>query len=191
MCDLQLEAFDLALDRVAVHQHPVPHLDQRDEQHGGQEHRCVQDQVARGVDAEELHRREYRQRRKRQAEMVAEIVKKRTRPNSSFIILGDMNDPADSEYLKGFVKDSEVNLFNALTNPQETCLDVRDPELPPDTAWTYRYKPAGQPAEYKLYDQIWLSQALSDKLVGSWVDRRTTLGGDGSDHDPAWVELKL
>ncbi len=33
------------------------------------------------------------ERRTRQAEMVAEIVKARTRPGSSFIVLGDMNDP--------------------------------------------------------------------------------------------------
>jgi endonuclease/exonuclease/phosphatase family metal-dependent hydrolase len=123
--------------------------------------------------------------------MVAEIVKKRTRPNSSFIILGDMNDPPDSEYLEGFIKALELNLFNALTNPKETCLDVRDPELPPDTVLTYRHKPTGQPAEYKIYDQIWLSKALSNESEGSWVDRRTTLCGDGSDHDPAWIKLKL
>jgi endonuclease/exonuclease/phosphatase family metal-dependent hydrolase len=97
---------------------------------------------------------ENNQRRKRQAEMVAKIVKERTRPNSSFITMGDMNDPPDSDYLKGFIEDAELNLDNALTNPEETCLKFRDPELPPDTAWTYRHKPTGEPTEYKLYDQI-------------------------------------
>ena len=24
-----------------------------------------------------------------------------------------------------------------------------------------------------------------------WINRRTKHGGDGSDHDPAWVELEL
>jgi exonuclease III len=42
-----------------------------------------------------------------------------------------------------------------------------------------------------LFDHIWLSDALVDNKVEAWIDRRTTLTGDGSDHDPAWVVLDV
>ena len=58
-------------------------------------------------------------------------------------------------------------------------------------AWTDRFKPTGLPAEYRLFDQIWLSPALAPKLAGATIGRRTHLGGDGSDHDPAWIQLTL
>jgi len=37
-----------------------------------------------------------------EAEMIAEIVKDQTRPNSKFIVLGDMNDPPNSPCLQSF-----------------------------------------------------------------------------------------
>jgi endonuclease/exonuclease/phosphatase family metal-dependent hydrolase len=131
------------------------------------------------------------ERRTRQAEKVAEIVKARTRPNSSYIILGDMNDPPDSPCLQPFVGDPELNLTNALTNPQETGPSKSDTPMPSSTAWTHRYKPSGQPAEYELYDQIWLSSSLAQKQTEAWIERRTLHKGDGSDHDPAWIKLQI
>jgi exonuclease III len=62
---------------------------------------------------------------------------------------------------------------------------------PPHTNWTHRYKETGQPAEYELYDHIWVSNALSTRITGAWIHRRKHLTGDGSDHDPAWIELQL
>ncbi|MCW4002027.1 MAG: endonuclease/exonuclease/phosphatase family protein, partial [Candidatus Bathyarchaeota archaeon] len=67
-----------------------------------------------------LGRRLNNQRRTRQAEMVAEIVKARTRPDSSFIVLGDMNDPPTSPCLNPIVGDPQLQLTNALSNPRET-----------------------------------------------------------------------
>jgi len=131
------------------------------------------------------------QRRTRQAEKVAEILKARTRPNSSFIVLGDMNDPPSSSCLQPFVGDTQLQLTNALSNPTETRPPKPDTPLPAYTAWTHRYKPSGQAAEYKLYDQIWLSPALATKQTEAWIDRRTLHKGDGSDHDPAWIKLRL
>lgn len=131
------------------------------------------------------------QRCTRQAEKVAEIVKARTRPNSSYILLGDMNDPPCSSCLQPFVGDPQLRLTNALSNPRETRPPKQDTPPPTDTAWTHRYKPSGQAAEYKLYDQIWLSHALATKQTEAWIDRRTLHKGDGSDHDPAWIKLKL
>jgi exonuclease III len=40
-------------------------------------------------------------------------------------------------------------------------------------------------------DQVWLSPALATKLDGAFIERRTKLGGDGSDHDPSWVVLQI
>jgi hypothetical protein len=54
-------------------------------------------------------------------------------------------------------------------------------------AWTHRFKPSGQRAEYELFDQVWVSPALAAKQVGSFIERRTRRTGDGSDHDPPWV----
>ena len=40
-------------------------------------------------------------------------------------------------------------------------------------------------------DQVWVSPALAPKQTGAFIDRRTKVGGDGSDHDPSWVTLDL
>ena len=130
-------------------------------------------------------------RRHRQADVVAQIVKARTRPDSSFVILGDMNDRPDSDHLHPFVADSELQLSNALSRPVETRPAKDDDPPPPTAAWTHRYKPSGRPAEYALYDQIWLSPRLAARQRGAWIDRRTKHGGDGSDHDPAWVMVDV
>jgi endonuclease/exonuclease/phosphatase family metal-dependent hydrolase len=129
--------------------------------------------------------------RQRQAEMVATIVKKRTRPTSAYVILGDMNDPPDSPWLAPLTADTELNLTNALANPVETRPAKKDKFPPTSPAWTHRFKPSGRPTEYQLYDQIWLSPSLARKQTGAWIDRRTKHGGNGSDHDPAWITLNL
>lgn len=130
-------------------------------------------------------------RRSRQAQMIAEIVKDQTRPNSRFIILGDMNDPVNSQHLQGFIGDDELNLVNALANPIETRPPKKDNPPPSSAAWSYRIKLSGKPARYDLYDQIWLSPSLAKKQTGAWIDRRKRHGGDGSDHDLCWIKLRL
>jgi len=129
--------------------------------------------------------------RARQADVVAHIVKTRMRPNSRFVVLGDKNDAPDSPYLWAFTADPQLGLVNALAEPQETRPAKPDTPPPPTAAWTHRYKPSKQPALYELYDQIWLSPALAPRQVGAWIDRRQRHGGDGSDHDPAWIEVRL
>jgi len=78
-----------------------------------------------------------------------------------------------------------------LLNPKETRPPKDDTPPPISTAWTHRYKPSGQAAKYELYDQILLSPALANKQTEAVIDRRKLHKGDGSDHDPAWIELKL
>ena len=134
------------------------------------------------------------ERRKRQAEVISEIIGNAERPSSAYILTGDMNDPPDSEFLTPMLNIDGKRLVNALKKPIET----REPKPenegdgPKTTAWTYRHNPIGPtPPEYKLIDQIWLSEKLAGKLSSTHIDRRTKHGGDGSDHDPAWIELDM
>jgi endonuclease/exonuclease/phosphatase family metal-dependent hydrolase len=131
-------------------------------------------------------------RRRRQAETVEQIVAARTRPDSRYVVLGDLNDPPDSPALAPITASAQLGLVNALTRPQETRPPKADDPPPPASgAWTHRFKQAGQPARYELFDQIWLSPALASRQTGAFIDRRTRHGGDGSDHDPSWVTLSL
>lgn len=130
------------------------------------------------------------QTRARQAETIARIVRERLRPDSRYVIVGDMNDPPDSTWLEALV-DSDLGLVDALTHPVETRPAKADTPPPPGPAWTHRFKQSGQPARYELFDQVWLSPALANKQTGAWIDRRTKHSGDASDHDPAWIELDL
>ena len=103
-----------------------------------------------------------------------------------------MNDPPDSKDIKAFTEDTEMKLVNALASPRETRPPKDDDPPPPASgSWTHRFKESGKPAKYELFDHIWLSPRLADNIVEAWIDRRTKHGGDGSDHDPAWVKLKL
>jgi endonuclease/exonuclease/phosphatase family metal-dependent hydrolase len=132
-------------------------------------------------------------RRRQQADKVSEIVAQRMRPDSRFIILGDMNDPPDAAPLQPLLTVEGQPVCNALANPRETRPPKPEPDGhdPQNPSWTYRIKKTGQPPEHKLFDQIWLSPALEPSFRASWIDRRTKHGGDGSDHDPAWVELEV
>jgi len=136
------------------------------------------------------------QRRQRQAETVSRIISAAERPDSAFILVGDMNDSPDSVYLQPMYEADNQPLFNALQEPEETRPAKAEAHGqgpgPKTKAWTYRRNPLGPPLpEYRLLDQIWLSQKLKDKLLSSHIDRRTRHRGNGSDHDPAWIVLDV
>jgi hypothetical protein len=87
-------------------------------------------------------------------------------------------------------------LINTLENPAETRpAKAETPGQgpgPQTTAWTHRFNPPGPDfPEYLLFDQIWVSQELGERFANPTIDRRTQHSGDGSDHDPAWIELDL
>ena len=135
-------------------------------------------------------------RRRRQAETISRIISRMERPNSRFILTGDMNDPPESQYISPMLRVDNQALINALENPVETCPAKAETAGqgpgPQTTAWTHRYNPPGPDLpEYKLFDHIWVSQALANRFANPTIDRRTKHGGDGSDHDPAWIELEL
>jgi exonuclease III len=129
--------------------------------------------------------------RKRQSEVAARIVDRKTRKGGAYVVVGDMNDPPGSEHLAPLVEDATLALVNALADPRESRPAKADTPPPQSKAWTHRFKESGKPADYELFDQIWLSPALAAKQTDAAIDRRTRHGGDGSDHDPAWVALDL
>jgi endonuclease/exonuclease/phosphatase family metal-dependent hydrolase len=135
-------------------------------------------------------------RRKQQAETISRIITRAERPNSRFVLAGDMNDPPGSQFLSPMLTVDNQPLVNALENPAET----RPPKAetpgqgpgPQTRAWTHRFNPPGPDLpEYQLFDHIWVSQTLAGRCANPTIDRRTNHGGDGSDHDPAWIELDL
>jgi endonuclease/exonuclease/phosphatase family metal-dependent hydrolase len=135
-------------------------------------------------------------RRRRQADTIRRIVSARQAKGSRFAIVGDMNDPPSSANIAPMLKIDGISLVNGLANAVETR--PAKPETPgqgpgPLTPqWTHRFNPAGPGfPHYELFDHVWLSKALGDRLVSAHIDRRTRHGGDGSDHDPAWVVLDI
>lgn len=126
------------------------------------------------------------ERRRQQVESLVEIITARHRPDGRYIVLGDMNDGPESEPLAAL---RELGVVDGLVKLEE--LRNGEIDIPEDVRWTHRFKKSGEPAHYALFDQIWLSPNLEDELVGAKVDRRSRLGGDGSDHDPVWVELEV
>lgn len=130
------------------------------------------------------------QRRARQSMVTAEIIVAETRPSSKFVFLGDMNDDPNSPHMAPVVASAEVGLVDALIGVGETRPSKAETVGPqPGPRWTSRYKKSGQPPEHRLFDQIWVSPTLASKVSSPMIDRRTKHGGDGSDHDPAWVTL--
>ncbi|MGF1667535.1 MAG: endonuclease/exonuclease/phosphatase family protein [Acidimicrobiia bacterium] len=131
-------------------------------------------------------------RRRRQAETVRRVVDARTRPNSRYVIVGDMNDTPEADSLAPIAD----GMVDGLANPVESRQPppVSNPgDAPPGTRWTHRFRVSGAPDHYDLLDQIWLSPALGPKLAHAQIERRikwtATARGVGSDHDPAWVRL--
>jgi endonuclease/exonuclease/phosphatase family metal-dependent hydrolase len=84
-------------------------------------------------------------RRRCQAETISRIITRMERPNSRFVLTGDMNDPPDSEFLQPMLTADNRPLVNALENPTET----RPPKAettgqgpgPQSPAWTHRFNP--------------------------------------------------
>jgi endonuclease/exonuclease/phosphatase family metal-dependent hydrolase len=131
------------------------------------------------------------ERRRLQAETAALIIEHALPPDARYIVLGDMNDAPDSAFLRPLTDNFDLNLVDGLASAEQTRPAPKTSTALPTKVWTYRYKPSGKAAQYVLYDQIWLSQSLAPKQTKAFIDRRTKMTGDGSDHDPAWIELEL
>ncbi len=143
-----------------------------------------------------LGAQEANNRRRRQAETIARIISSQERSDARFVLTGDMNDPPDSDFLSAMLTIDGRSLVNALDNPTQTRASKAETPGqgpgPQNESWTHRFNPPGPEfPRYELLDHIWVSQALADKLGEAMIDRRTKHGGDGSDHDPAWVEIDI
>lgn len=135
-------------------------------------------------------------RRRRQAEATRDILSKAERKGAKFVLLGDMNDPPDSADLAPMLTIDDQAMANGLANAAETrpakAETAGQGPGPDSTNWTHRFNPPGPEfPRYEQFDQIWLSHGLAGNLASSHIDRRTKHGGDGSDHDPAWVVLDI
>jgi exonuclease III len=127
--------------------------------------------------------------RRRQAETAVRIIGQRTTSRSRYALLGDMNDSPDSGPLAPLR--TSPDLVDGLADPAEVGTLTTRATPPTTKRWTSTHKDAGKPRTYDLIDQIWLSPALAERHDGAWIGRRTKLERDGSDHDPAWVRLRL
>jgi hypothetical protein len=112
-------------------------------------------------------------------------------PTSGYVVCGDVNDPPDSDALGQLGDAARLGLHGALTTPTETRPAPNENPPAPNAAWTERFKASGKPASHTLMDQVSLSPALAPKQTGAFIDRRTRLSGDGSDHDPSRAGLSL
>jgi len=136
------------------------------------------------------------ERRQRQAEVIKSILERTESATGKYVLVGDMNDPPDSPYLAPMLTIHGHDLVNALeqadeTRPPKQELAGQGPG-PQTKVWTHRFNPPGPPLpEYALYDQIWVSPTLAGRFANAMIDRREHHGGDGSDHDPAWVEIDV
>ncbi|MFK8083387.1 MAG: endonuclease/exonuclease/phosphatase family protein [Granulosicoccus sp.] len=135
-------------------------------------------------------------RRARQAQTIGRILSKVERPGSRFLLTGDMNDPPESPYLQDMLIADNRPLVNVLADAQESRPAKAETRGqgngPVSPVWTHRFNPAGPAVpRYELLDQIWASQSLAPFAMNPMIDRRTRHGGDGSDHDPAWIDLNL
>ena len=132
-------------------------------------------------------------RRTRQAETAAKIINSKTRPNSKFVVLGDMNDSPDADTLNpmvGGLVDALANVTESQPPPHST-----NPEdVPPNVRWTHRFSVSNAPDKFELFDQIWLSNSLAGRLGRAEINRRpkwnASSQGVGSDHDPVFIELE-
>jgi len=131
-------------------------------------------------------RQEGDDRRRRQAQTIADVIG--SRPTTPYVIVGDLNDAPSSPRLRPI---RTLGVVDGLTDPDETGGPYPADANPPTTkAWTHRYRAEGR-TDYELFDQIWLSRDLANRQTGAFIQRRTTKGGDATDHDPAVVRLRF
>ena len=93
-------------------------------------------------------------RRKKQANAVAEILKKYDLKNDWVVVAGDMNDTPDSPALKPLMDVADLHDVLALQYPDD-----------PNKRWTYHYK------SFDQIDFVLVSKPLKDKFIKAGVER--------------------
>lgn len=69
------------------------------------------------------------------------------------------------------------------------ALRTQHPDAAPYTFWSYLRERWPRDAGLRI-DQLLLSPALADRLIGAGVDRQARGRENASDHAPAWIELR-
>ncbi len=148
------------------------------------EFRLTADEIA-------LEKKAIAERRTHQAEAVAAILR-RQRLTRRVVVLGDLNDQPDAATLLPLSRAGlreHIGGADTVPGPTRTGTLTADRfgDLT-DAMWTHRHR-AGGTTTFGLYDQVWTSPDLP--VTGAHVMRRTQITGDGTDHDPACVDLDL
>ncbi|SCG38412.1 Metal-dependent hydrolase, endonuclease/exonuclease/phosphatase family [Micromonospora coxensis] len=130
-------------------------------------------------------------RRTEQATAITQILR-RQRLTRRIVITGDLNDTPHAATLTPL---RQANLTEQIHQGTTTAGPDRNGHLIDDaftdlspTIWTHRHRAKGI-TTFALYDQIWTSPDLT--VTTAHVMRRTQISGDGSDHDPAYIDLAL
>lgn len=130
-------------------------------------------------------------RRTAQAEAISAIIR-RQRLTTRIVVTGDMNDNPDSTALTALGKLGLIERISAaktVAGPNRKGVLVGDKfGTLTDHVWTIRHRSKGA-TTFGLFDQIWTSEDLP--VAGAHVLRRTQISGDGSDHDPSYMDLAL
>jgi endonuclease/exonuclease/phosphatase family metal-dependent hydrolase len=151
----------------------------------------IADEFRLTPDEIEAERKNIADRRTVQAQAIRTILR-RQRFTSRVVMTGDMNDAPDSPTLAAL---ADAGLTEQIGGGTTIPGPKRNGTLAPDAfgalsdhMWTNRHRAKGV-TTFNLFDQIWTSPDLP--VVGAHVMRRTQIGGDGSDHDPACIDLDL
>ncbi|MGN9778165.1 endonuclease/exonuclease/phosphatase family protein [Micromonospora sp. H33] len=119
-------------------------------------------------------------------------ILRRQRLTRRVVFTGDLNDEPDADTLAPLREANlteQIRLGTTVAGPNrsDALIDDKFADLSP-TIWTHRHRAKGI-TTFALYDQIWTSPDLT--VTAAHVMRRTQISGDGSDHDPAYVDLHL
>ncbi|MFG1609246.1 endonuclease/exonuclease/phosphatase family protein [Actinoplanes sp. NPDC049265] len=151
----------------------------------------VPDEFALGPAGVEAAHAAITARRTRQSEAIAAILR-RQRITKRAVVLGDLNDIPTSPALSALARHGlieQISRATTIPGPTRTGALVEDRFAAESaTMWTHRHR-ADKKTTYSCYDQVWTTDDLP--VTAAHVMRRTQISGDGSDHDPACVDLAL
>lgn len=121
--------------------------------------------------------------------MIARVLARREldRPH---VVAGGFNDPPDAPTMAPLA-DASTGLVDGLSDAVESAPYLLPEEDPPEsTVWTYRHREHGE-TTFRLFDHIWLDPQAAERKQSAGILRRTKKTKDGTDDDPAWVDLDV
>ena len=151
----------------------------------------IADEFRLSADQVAAEREAIARRRTHQAEAIAAILR-RQRLTRRVVVLGDLNDAPDAATLSaltGAGLREHIGAADTIPGPDRAGRMRADAFAGlSGTMWTHRHR-AGGAVSFGLYDHVWTSPDVP--VTGAHVMRRTQISGDGTDHDPACVDVDL